>query len=201
MRFIDTLTERECVVRPTWRGWVVTDRVGEGGGTKFIGYKAIYEEYLISNRQLSLQLTWQTVGYCFNKQFCSNVHNRKCTDKEQYFADGRKFQWRQYTQNLVGCWKSQQHASVSQGRICSDNCTCCHTEIEAADQTFHVTQSQYTDTRPTSPSADPRIQGAWQGSHWSSNFKVTGMTRPRKIPSQVGFELQIFHTRGRRLNH
>ena len=39
---------------------------------------------------------------------------------------------------LVGCLTSQQHASVSQLRICSDNCTCCHTEIEAADQTFHL---------------------------------------------------------------
>ena len=45
---------------------------------------------------------------------------------------------------LVGCSTSQQHASVSQGRICSDNGTCCHTEVEVADQTFHLTQSQYT---------------------------------------------------------
>ena len=70
---------------------------------------------------------------------------------------------------LVGCLTSQQHASVSQGRICTDNFTCCHTEIEAADQTFHLTQSQYTDTGPTSPSADPITPGAWQGSHWSAN--------------------------------
>ena len=62
---------------------------------------------------------------------------------------------------LVGCLTSQQHASVSQGRICSDNFTCCHTEIEVADQTFHLTQSQYTDTGPTSPSADPITPGAW----------------------------------------
>ena len=48
--------------------------------------------------------------------------------------------------------------------------TCCHTEIEAADQTFHLTQSQYTDTGSTSPSADPITPGAWQGSHWSANF-------------------------------
>ena len=71
---------------------------------------------------------------------------------------------------LVGCLTSQQHASVSQGRICTDNLTCCHTEIEAADPTFHLTQSQYTDTGPTSPSADPITPGAWQGSHWSANF-------------------------------
>ena len=79
---------------------------------------------------------------------------------------------------FVGCLTSQQHASVFQGRICTDNFTCCHTEIEAADQTFHLTQSQYTDTGPTSPSADPITPGAWQGSHWSANFEVTGMTRP-----------------------
>ena len=70
---------------------------------------------------------------------------------------------------LVGCLTSQQHASVSQGRICADNFTCCHTEIEAADQTFRLTQSQYTDTGPTSPSADPITPGAWQSSHWSVN--------------------------------
>ena len=71
---------------------------------------------------------------------------------------------------LVACLTSQQQASVSQGRICSDNFSCCHTEIEVADQTFHLTQSQYTDTGPTSPSADPITPGAWQGSHWSANF-------------------------------
>ena len=71
---------------------------------------------------------------------------------------------------LVGCLTSQQHASVSQGRICSDNFTCRHTEIEVADQTFYLTQSHYSDTGPTSPSADPITPGAWQGSHWSANF-------------------------------
>ena len=71
---------------------------------------------------------------------------------------------------LVACLTSQQQASVSRGRICSDNSTCCHTEIEVADPTFHLTQSQYTDTGPTSPSADPITPGAWQGSHWSAQF-------------------------------
>ena len=86
----------------------------------------------------------------------------------------------------VGCLTSQQHASVSQGRICSDKFTCCHTVIEVADQTFHLTQSQYTDTEPTSPSTDPITPGAWQGSRWSANFEVTGVTRPRKIPGASG---------------
>ena len=59
---------------------------------------------------------------------------------------------------LVGCLTSQQQASVSQD-----------TEIEVADPTFYLTQSQYTDTGPTSPRADPITPGAWQGSHWSAN--------------------------------
>ena len=71
---------------------------------------------------------------------------------------------------LVGCLMSQQHASVSQEQICSDKFTSCHTEIEVADQTFHLTQSQYTDTGPTSASTDPTTPGALQGSHWSANF-------------------------------
>ena len=70
--------------------------------------------------------------------------------------------------NIVGCLTPQQNASVSQGRICSDNFTWCHTEKEVADPTFHLTQSQYTDTRPTSPSTDPITPGAWQSSHWSA---------------------------------
>ena len=71
---------------------------------------------------------------------------------------------------FVGCLTSQQQASVSQGLISSDNFTCCHTETEVADPTFYLNQSQYTDTGPTSPSADPITPGAWQGSHWSANF-------------------------------
>ena len=71
---------------------------------------------------------------------------------------------------MVGCLTSQQHASVSQGCSCSDKFTCCHTEIEVADQTLYLTQSQYNDRGPISPSADPIKPGAWQGSHWSANF-------------------------------
>ena len=91
---------------------------------------------------------------------------------------------------LVGCLTSQQHASVSQGRICSDNFTCSHTEIEVADQTFYLTQSQYTDTWPTSPSADPITPGAWQGSplecqflsHWYDSTPKKSGIRTRDLP-------------------
>ena len=78
-------------------------------------------------------------------------------------------------QSCIGCLVSQQHASVSQGQTC-------HTEIEAADQTHYLTQSQYTDIRPTSPIIDPMSPGAWQSSHCSTGLKVTSTTRPRNIP-------------------
>ena len=66
---------------------------------------------------------------------------------------------------LVGCLTSQQHASVFLGRICTDNFTCCHTELEVADQTLYLTQSQYTGTGPTSPGAYPIMPGAWHRLH------------------------------------
>ena len=75
--------------------------------------------------------------------------------------------------------------SVSQGRTCWDSFRCCHTEREVADQTFCLTQSLYTDTGPTSPSVDPTMPRACQGSHGSTNFSVTGMTQPgKKIHSE-----------------
>ena len=36
--------------------------------------------------------------------------------------------------------------------------------MEVADQTFYLTQSQYNYTRPTSPSGDPIMPGARDGS-------------------------------------
>ena len=90
---------------------------------------------------------------------------------------------------VVSSLMSQHHAGVSQGGICSDRFTRCHTEIEIAEQTVYLTQSQCTDTRLTSPSSDPTAPGAWQGSRWSANLYVTGMTRPGKLPIiQVGIE-------------
>ena len=82
--------------------------------------------------------------------------------------------------SFYGCLMSLYHAVVFQGRICSDNCKCCHNDIEVADQTFYLTQPQYTGTEPTSPNADPMMPGAWPGSHWSTIFYVNGMSRPGK---------------------
>ena len=62
---------------------------------------------------------------------------------------------RQATGRLgLACVTSHQHARVSQGRVCTENCTSCHTEIEVSDQTCYLTRSRYTDTGPTSPHAD-----------------------------------------------
>ena len=58
--------------------------------------------------------------------------------------------------------------------------TCRHTERKVADQTLHLTQSQYTDTGPASPSTDSIGPGACQGSQWSVSVLVTCMTRPWK---------------------
>ena len=71
---------------------------------------------------------------------------------------------------LVGCLTSQQHASVSQGRICSENLHAATLRKTIADQTFYLTQPQYTDTGLTSPSTDPITPGAWQGSHLECQF-------------------------------
>ena len=87
---------------------------------------------------------------------------------------------------LVGCLTSQQQARVSQGPICSDKCTCGYTETEVADQTFYLTHSQYADTGPTSPSADPIMPGAWQGSHWknpvASGIRTPNLPFSRRTP-------------------
>ena len=116
---------------------------------------------------------------------CASQGNPSKTPQRQTKRDERKF-----VCLLVGCLTSQQHASVCQGRICSDRFTCCHTEAEVAD-TFHLTQLQYTDTGPTGPSTNPITPGAWQGSHWSANFlshwyDSTPEKSRRKLDSNAG---------------
>ena len=50
---------------------------------------------------------------------------------------------------LLGSIMSQPHAMCI--CICSDNCLCCHTEIETTDHPCYLTQSQSTGTRPAVP--------------------------------------------------
>ena len=82
-------------------------------------------------------------------------------DSKEYLPFGMGFKTDMLCLLFVACLTSQQHTSVSQGRICTGNFTCCHTEIEVADQTFYLTQSQYINTGPISPSSDPITPGAW----------------------------------------
>ena len=99
---------------------------------------------------------------------------------------------------LLGCFTSQQHASGSQGRICSDNCTYCHTEKEVSDQTFSLTQSQYTVTGPTSPSTDPITPGAWQGqfgSHWCDSTAKESRRKRDSNPGSSALEANALTTR------
>ena len=51
------------------------------------------------------------------------------------WLEGERERERERERELVG-WllnTSQHHASILQGQICSDMCTCCHTEIEFTD--------------------------------------------------------------------
>ena len=99
---------------------------------------------------------------------------------------------------LVGCLSSQEQASVSQGRICSDNFTCCHTDIEVAGQTFYLTQSQYNYWHQADQS---QCSPPGRVATGVPVFESLVWLDPEKIPSQAGFEPWIFHSWGGRLNH
>ena len=97
---------------------------------------------------------------------------------------------------------SQQHASVSQGRTCSDNCTCCHAEIEVADHYFYLIQSYILTLGQPVPALTLQRQAPGSVTagapifkslvrqdpkkNLSANLKVTGKTRPGIIPEQAG---------------
>ena len=117
----------------------------------------------IQRQQKTLHIRcWTRIPECL--ELAAHRRQRSCKEELRFL--------------LVGCLMSQKHAKVSQEQICSDNCTCCHSRTEAADQTFYLTQSQYTDIGLTRPSTDSTMPGAWQGSQWSTKFYVTGMTWP-----------------------
>ena len=66
---------------------------------------------------------------------------------------------------------SQQHAGVSQGPTCPHKCACCHTGIEAAEQTCCLMLSYVTEAGPTSARSDPVMPRAWQASPGVLIFK------------------------------
>ena len=88
---------------------------------------------------------------CPATQPCATLFPITSPDVKEEWRNGAAYFPPQEVKN--GCLTSQQHAGVSQRRICSDN-TCCRTEIEVTDQTFYLTKDQYTDTGLTSRSAD-----------------------------------------------
>ena len=75
--------------------------------------------------------------------------------------------------------------------MCSDNFTCCHTEKEAANQTFYLTQSQQTDSLP----ADPITPGAWQVASQVPNPVASGIRSPHLLLSRRTPTMR--YTRGR----
>ena len=95
---------------------------------------------------------------------------------------------------IVGSLTSQQHVSISQGRICSDNFTCCHTELEVADPTSHLTQSP---GQPV-PALTLYRQAPGRVATGVSILKSLVWLDPGKIPARAGFEPGIFHSRGGR---
>ena len=87
---------------------------------------------------------------------CSSVHCRRCSDENRSGfvvvavvggdvvggsgGGGFLSRCRIYVEAVVifiavavGFLKSEQGASISQGRIYSDNCTCCHAEIQVGN--------------------------------------------------------------------
>ena len=91
---------------------------------------------------------------------------------------------------FVGSLTSGQYASVSQERTYSNNCTFCHTEIEVADQSSCLPQSQDTDTEPTSPGACPTslytdTEPTSPGSCPTSLYTGTEPTSPGSCPTSL----------------
>ena len=77
-------------------------------------------------------MVWTSVQWREWSEWCEPVYSEgsglngvnQCTVKGVVWMVWTKGQRRRM---FVGCLTSQQQASVSQGRICSDNFTCCHT--------------------------------------------------------------------------
>ena len=74
--------------------------------------------------------------------------------------------------------------SASPGRICPENLTCFHNEIEVADNICHLIQSLYDDAGPSRYKADLVTPGTWQGGH--DSFKSLVRLDREKLGSIPG---------------
>ena len=64
---------------------------------------------------------------------------------------------------------------------------CATLRTEAEDQTCNLTQSQYTETRSTSPDTDPTTSGVWRGSsNYSTQFYSNARSQPESKRPREG---------------
>ena len=99
------------------------------------------------------------------------------------------------TAGFVGCLLALRTSNMLAFLRDGNKCTCCDTETEGADQTFYLAQSQFSDTVPTSRSADSIMAGVWQ-----ENNSITCLSHWHDwaIENRDQFP-RVFHSRGGRL--
>ena len=88
---------------------------------------------------------------------------------------------------FVGCLTSQQHASsVSHGRVCSDSCTCCHTERYTLRIKLFISSS-HSILKPGQPVPELILlrQAPGRVATGIPMFEATGVTRPGKISTAI----------------
>ena len=83
--------------------------------------------------------------------------------------------------------------SLFNRQICLDNHRQ-HTELHTAAQICCLTQSLYTDTRPTSPSIDSKEQGISQGSHQNANCLSHWYDRARTCSLGLSTQGRLLYT-------
>ena len=121
---------------------------------------------LTSQQQASVSQGW----ICLTSQQQASVsQGRICLTSQQQAS---------VSQGRI-CLTSQQQASVSQRRICSDTFTRCHTETEAADPTFYLTQSQYTDTGEEGRAHDAASSMTASPTHYQRTIPTPGRPTTR----------------------
>ena len=102
---------------------------------------------------------------------------------------------------FVGCLTSQQHPSVSQGRICTEFCVLphwyriCRSNFPSHPVTVYWHRADQSQRWPYNARRLARWPLECQClSHWYDSS-------PKKIPAQAGFEPGAFRSRGGCLNH
>ena len=125
-----THTHRQTALQPLSRGWCLWPalRVARADNERLCS--------VVSDTPGPVQAPpWEQAAACHKGQGC----RRKPAENQ-----GVSVGW------LNGFFlTSQQHGSVSQGRICSGSCTFCYRQIEAADQICYLNYCILTPGQPT----------------------------------------------------